>query len=537
VTARLLHHLLQRTAEHAPDAPAVVDGDTVTSYGALDHWSSSIARALAERGVAPGDRVGLLLDKSREAVAAIYGVLKTGAVYVPFDVSSPPARLGYIAADAGIRVVCTSARRAAALPELAAAGAPIEAAVVLDGAAPGPNGSIQLVDATAVSAAPDAPFEARRIPEDLAYILYTSGSTGNPKGVMLSHRAALGFVTWAVDAMRVTAGDRLSSHAPLHFDLSIFDLFAAAAAGAPVVLVPPAVSRFPVEVRRFIARHAITVWYSVPSILSLLALRGGLDTEPLQSLRLVLFAGEVFPTKHLRTLMRLVPQAEYWNLYGPTETNVCTAYRVPAVPECSDAPVSIGRAIDGDETFVVTEDGRLAERGEVGVLYVRGATVMSGYWNDAERTARVLAPSPHHAPLRDLSYCTGDLVREGDDGNYEFLGRRDLQVKSRGYRIELGEIETALQAHEGVLEAAVVAVPDELVGSRIHAFAAGRAGLAERELLDACRARLPAYMVPERLELLDALPQTSTGKTDRQALAARAAAQWTAPATARGTRP
>jgi amino acid adenylation domain-containing protein len=540
VTPRLLHELVADSARRAPDAPAIVDGDRTFSYGELDGWSNAIARVLVAQGVTPGDRVAIHLDKSAEAVAAIHGTLKAGAAYVPFDPTSPDARLAYVAANAGIRVACTSAKKLASLGAMRALGAPLETAVVLDAdpdaAAGGESRPPRVVGASEVAGASREPFAVRRIPEDLAYVLYTSGSTGNPKGVMLSHRAALGFVTWAVEAIGVTAADRCSSHAPFHFDLSIFDLYASALAGAAVVLVPATTSRFPVEVRRFIEREHITIWYSVPSILSLLARRGGLTEGALPELRVILFAGEVFPTNQRRELMRLLPHVTYWNLYGPTETNVCTAYRVPPLDAGGDAPLPIGRAVDGDETFVVTEDGRLAAPGEAGVLYVRGATVMSGYWNDPERTDAVLAPSPFHAPLRDLAYCTGDLVRERTDGNYDFLGRRDLQIKSRGYRIELGEIEAALGALDSVVETAVVAVPDEMVGNRIHAFAAVRAGTPERALVDACKARLPGYMVPERLELLDALPKTSTGKIDRRALSERAAEHWTH-ATTGGTRP
>jgi amino acid adenylation domain-containing protein len=525
VSAGLLHDLVAYAARNTRDAPAVVDGDRVVSYGELDGWSNAIARTLVDQGVAPGDRVAIYLDKSAEAVAAVYGILKAGAVYVPFDPTSPSARLAYIASNAEIRVACTSSKKLAALGEIAAA-APIATAIVLDDPADAPS-ALAVVGADAVHATDPSPFAVRRIPEDLAYILYTSGSTGNPKGVMLSHRAALGFVDWAVDALGVNGTDRLSSHAPLHFDLSIFDLFAAAAAGAAVVLVPTSTSRFPVEVHRFIERQAITIWYSVPSVLSMLTLRGGLTVGSLPSLRVMLFAGEVFPTKHLRELMSLLPHAAFWNLYGPTETNVCTAYAVPPLDAANDDPIPIGRAIDGDEAFVVTEADRLAGPGEVGVLYIRGATVMSGYWNDPDRTDRTLAPSPFHAPLRDLAYCTGDLVRARPDGNLEFLGRRDLQIKSRGYRIELGDVEAALHAHEAVVEAAVVAVPDEMVGNRIHAFVAARAETSDRSLIDTCKARLPAYMVPDRLERLDALPKTSTGKIDRQALTQLAAEHWT----------
>jgi acyl-coenzyme A synthetase/AMP-(fatty) acid ligase len=281
---------------------------------------------------------------------------------------------------------------------------------------------------------------------------------------------------------------------------------------------------FPGQVVRLIDEHAITVWYSVPSILTMLVLRGGLSQGSLPSLRTVLFAGEVFPTKYLRALMDLLPHARFANLYGPTETNVCTWYDVPALPGDQTADIPIGRAIDNVEVFAVTEDGRRAAVGEVGELHVRGTTVMQGYWGDDERTARTLVPHPFAPHLRDPVYRTGDLVEELPTGDFRFLGRRDAQIKSRGYRIELGEIETALNAHPAVVECAVIAVPDEVVTNRLRAFAVVRdPAVTPAELSRFCGERVPKYMVPESIELRASLAKTSTGKIDRQALRAEAA--------------
>jgi acyl-coenzyme A synthetase/AMP-(fatty) acid ligase len=256
----------------------------------------------------------------------------------------------------------------------------------------------------------------------------------------------------------------------------------------------------------------------VPSALSFLAQRAKLAPGDLPRLRTILFAGEVFPTKYLRRLMGMVPHARFANLYGPTETNVCTWYDVPPLPEDQTEPIPIGRPIADVEAFAVTEDGRRAERGEVGELYVRGPTVMQGYWGDDERTARSLLDHPFDAALRDPVYKTGDLVREDEDGNFAFLGRRDAQIKSRGYRIELGEIETALYANPGIVECAVVAIPDELVTNRLAAVVVVQDGIGADELARECSQRVPSYMIPERFDFRDSLPKTSTGKIDRDRL-------------------
>jgi amino acid adenylation domain-containing protein len=341
---------------------------------------------------------------------------------------------------------------------------------------------------------------------------------------MITHRNALAFVDWAVREFALGPADRLSSHAPLHFDLSIFDIFGALAAGASLALIPDGTSTFPIRLAEWIAKNRISVWYSVPSILTLLLQKGRLERHDLSPLRLVLFAGEVFPTKFLRGVMAALPRAGFANLYGPTETNVITAYRVPPLPEGDDRPIPIGRACANTDLLIVADDGtRITEPGREGELHARGPTVAQGYWGDPERTARGFVPNPFQPAYAERVYRTGDIVTLRPDGNLDFLGRRDRMVKSRGYRIELDEIETVLYAHPQVKEAAVIAVPDEQIGSRILAFLASTDGADPRaEVKEHCGARLPRYMLPDVFELLPELPKTSTGKVDRTTLAARA---------------
>jgi amino acid adenylation domain-containing protein len=519
----LVGHLLEHSARATPDAPAVLDRDRSITYGELDAQANRIANLLARLGVARGERVAIYLDKSIESIAAIYGVLKAGAAYVPLDPHAPPARLAYIVRDAGARVLITGAEKAGAWEAIRDAASELRWLVVPNAEQAAAPSGLEAMGSSELAAFDDAPPRQRAVDCDLAYILYTSGSTGVPKGVMLTHRNCLGFVEWAAEEFRVSAADRVSSHAPLHFDLSTFDLFAAALAGAPVVLVPPETSVFPSQVREFIRSARITVWYSVPSVLSMLALRGGLTPGDLPELRTILFAGEVFPTKHLRRLMELLPHVRFANLYGPTETNVCTWWDVEPLAD-DDAEVPIGRPIANVDSFAVTDAGRLAHQGEVGELYVRGPTVMQGYLGDPEKTASRLVPNPFGGPLDQLVYKTGDLVEEAPDGTYRFLGRRDEQIKSRGYRIELGDVEAALYGHPAVAECAVVAIPDDLVTNRLEAFVVLRSDVSKAELLASCAERVPAYMVPGELSFVDALPRTSTGKVDRRRLVSEATA-------------
>ncbi|MET7431580.1 amino acid adenylation domain-containing protein [Streptomyces flaveolus] len=516
----LLHELLADAAAHDPDAVAVVDGDRGISYGELDAGANRVARSLAREGIGPGQRVGLYLEKSIEALTGLYGILKAGAAYVPVDPDAPLARVGAILADCGVRTLVTSGRLRDRWSGLPAVGVSPALVLVLDEERPHSPPGVRAVGAEAIRELPARAPETPVTESDLAYVLYTSGSTGTPKGVMLSHGNGRAFVDWAARTFRLDMTDRLSSLAPLHFDLSVLDVFAAARAGAAVVLVPRRLAAFPPLLTRLVAEQGITVWYSVPSLLVMLAARGGLSPGDLPQLRTVLFAGEVFPARHLRRLMGLLPHARFANLYGPTETNVCTWQEVTD-PPLDDEDIPIGRPVDGTEVLVLGDDGRPAGPGEVGELLVLGPTVMQGYWGDPERTAHALVTPPPGTRHPGPAYRTGDLVVRGADGVLAFLGRRDSQVKSRGYRIELREVERHLEEHPGVDECAVVAVPDEVAGCLLVAFVVSRTAATRQQLGSFCASRLPAYMLPAHIELVPALPRTSTDKVDRQALTER----------------
>ncbi len=490
----LLHRYLEDAARRRPGHPAVVAGERSISYSELDALAGRVARALVRAGVEPGDRVAVFAPKSIETIAALYGAMKAGACYVPIDPSSPPVRAGLIARDCDVRAVVTDAARASALePELASGD--VRHWLRLEDLAVLPEGDEALPEGS---------------PDALAYVLYTSGSTGVPKGVMLSHRNAGRFVEWASGVLELREDDRLSSHAPFHFDLSVFDLYAAAKAGATLYPILGEAASMGAPMAEAIGIHELTVWYSVPSALMLLVTQGGVDAARLGSLRHVVFAGEVFPTPYLRKLAALIPGARLHNWYGPTETNVCTYHVVEEVP-ASDDPIPIGRACEHYECFAVTADARRAGVGEEGELQVAGDGVMRGYWGGPE----------HSGP-----YATGDLVVLQDDGEFRFLGRRDHQIKTRGYRVELGEVEAAVYAHDAIREAAVVAVPDERIGHALVAFVVPHDGqeLSPVALKRHVSERLPRYMVPGAVHVREALPKTSTGKIDRQSLVKEASA-------------
>jgi amino acid adenylation domain-containing protein len=514
--AYVLQQLLTRSAERYPEKIAVWARGRSITYGELNERSNQLAHLLCQRGIQKGDRVGIYFPKCVESVVAMLGIVKAGAVYVPIDPQAPADRVCYIIGNCGCRALITREDKRRGLDE--ATRESLEFCLLID-ESPKSSNATAILPWTMLSQFPA--FDAPKVvltETDLAYILYTSGSTGRPKGVMLTHQNALTFIEWCAETFKITCEDRLSNHAPLHFDLSVFDVYNTLEAGATVFLITEDLALFPTKLAGFIENQGITVWYSVPSALTLLLLHANLNAEKLARLRLILFAGEVFPMKYLRQLASLLPHVELQNLYGPTETNVCTYYRVERDRLAGMDRLPIGIACENTEVFAVNDqDEIVTEPGESGELYVRGPSVTYGYWGDPEKTAKMVVPNRFQRNFEEKMYRTGDLVQLGEEGNYYFLGRRDSMIKSRGYRIELGEIESALLSHEAVKEAAALAIPDDIVSNRIIAVVAPHDGMDIKaaDLQQHCGARIPKYMIPELIEFRTSLPKISTGKVDR----------------------
>lgn len=514
-----LHHWLDASVARAPGAVALTDpGRGSIGYGDLGRLTDRLRDRLCALGVGAGDRVGLYLSKSIDSVATIFGILKTGAAYTPVDPGSPPWRAAFILTDCDVRVAVVERAFVAALEAEAAKLGKTIRCLVLEEVGGGRGLAAALDAADRGGGAPVSPTADPGL-DGLAYILYTSGSTGKPKGVMLTHRAATTFVDWCSEVFQPTAEDVFSSHAPFHFDLSVHDIYVPLKHGARLVLIGEELGKDPGRLAELAATERISIWYSTPSILSLLAQYGKLDRHDYSALRHVLFAGEVFPVPRLRAIKALWHGPRYWNLYGPTETNVCTYYEIPdQVPEDRTDPYPIGWCCSHLRSRVVDLDGSILTGGEEGELVIAGPGIMSGYWNLPERNAAAFLTDPDGTPW----YKTGDLVVEEPGGVYLFHGRRDRMVKRRGYRVELGEIEAALSGHPQVREAACVAAASQDGQVTIKAWLASRNGgrLSIIELKQFCMDRLPHYMVPDAFGFLETLPRTSTDKTDLQALKA-----------------
>jgi len=520
----LLHHDIAALAQTRPESVAVVCRGARLSYGALDAASSRLSRLLAEAGCRRGDRVALLTPKRPEAIVAILAILKADAMYVPLDPAGPPARLARMLEASECRCILAAGSAGQLLRDTLAAAAPharprvgwLDPAAAADG---DPRPSFTIADADAYPAT--APASANT-DVDIAHILFTSGSTGVPKGVMITHRSVQRFLRWARAHFGISPSDRISQHPPLHFDLSTFDIFGTLGAGAELHLVPAELNLLPHRIAQFIRESRLTQWFSVPSVLNLMAKFDAVRQDDFGDLRRVLWCGEPIPTPTLIRWMRRLPHVTFTNLYGPTEATIASSsYTVPRCPDDERAAIPIGTACEGEELMILDGELRPVPAGEIGDLYIRGAGLSPGYWRDQEKTRSVFLPCPGGAGVDDRIYKTGDLARRGSDGLFYFVGRDNTQIKSRGYRIELGEIEVALQSLPGLHEAAVVAVRSEgfegwmiccayVPAPDCGVFPAGlRAGLARL---------LPGYMLPARWMRFDILPKNGNGKVDRPRL-------------------
>ena len=511
----LVQHYLHSSSV-PPTKVACTDGRRSISYAELRDRSSRLATLLKQHGVRRQDRVAVCLRRSIDFLPAILGVLQADAVYVPFDPKSPPERWRKIVADCSpTALLCDSQT---ILPLADAVQQSISRIFL------GPRCDLPLAGAEVAAALEDILASPVMTPtysngsDDLAYVLYTSGSTGTPKGVMVTHRNICNYIDWAVEYFAIKNEDRILSTAPFHFDMSTFDLWSPIKAGATLCLADNTLTLFPEKLLGFMEAEQITIWKGISSLLFYMQRAGVIAPGRIPTLSRVLFGGDVLPARTLMRWMEAFPDKSFYNVYGPTEaTGISLCYPVKSIPQDPGERIPIGRSCKGMKEALLDENLLPVPNGTVGELCLTGPGLGKGYLNDPERTAQAffaVRPPPEPAVIW---YHTGDLGIRREDGNIEYMGRKDQQVKIMGYRIELGEIEQALRAINGVHEAAVVTTHragiEELVafvegiGSSDHAF-----------IVKQLRDRLPSYMLPRRLLPIADLPRCSRGKIDRTAL-------------------
>lgn len=458
-----------RQCRQQPEAAALVESDRYLSYGDLLVRAQSVAAGLQTLGVQPGQPVAVHLDRGIDAVIAVFGVLLAGACYIPLDLKNPKPRLAFIISDAKVHAVLG----------LGDAPAWLDASLWLD--------------INACSEESPKPVEISA--DSLAAILYTSGSTGQPRGVALSHGAVASFALWAADLVALQDNDRIASSTPFFFDLSTFDLYAVLGRGASLYFVPSVLTLSPARLSAWLKEQAISGWYTVPSLLAFLAYKGNLAQTPLQSLRFLLFAGEVFPTPALIDLAAKLPRTALYNFFGPTETNACCYWQVARERLLADENIPIG---------LPAADCELHLHAETGELWVQGSSLASGYWNQGR-----LQPFLNEEGW----YPTGDCVSLVG-GEYRFHGRLGRMLKCSGYRVEPAEIEAAVNAMAGVRDCAIVGIDDPAAGQRPALALVLDSPAAPAEIRTALIRQLPSYMQPSRCIVVEELPRLPNGKLD-----------------------
>lgn len=475
---------LEEAAGRAPDALAADAPDARYTWAQMLRRARQIGTAIAR--VAPAQApVLILMEKSPDCIAAMLGAAFANCPYTPLDASMPTARMKRIASTLAPAVVLCERRHEQAACELAG-GVPVLVAETL----------AQEEDAALLDRR-----RAEQIDTDLLYVLFTSGSTGEPKGVAIAHRGVIDLVEWACGALRLPEGVRFGSQAPFYFDNSVLDIFCAMRMAGSLCLIPRGDFLFPKRLLRTLQEQQVNTLFWVPSALT--ALADVLMPDCLPQVKRVFFCGEVMPCATLNRWRRALPEADYVNMYGPTEiTDVCCYYRVDRAFSDADS-LPIGRPCANMRVVLVE-----------GELCVAGTGVSPGYYNAPDRTAAAFIRNPLRPQVNETLYRTGDMAAYNERGELMFLGRRDRQIKRSGYRIELGEIECALGAAPGVTLCCCWYEPED---ERILAAYTGSA--TEKEVRAALRAALPKYMLPDALYHRETLPHTGSGKIDRRTLA------------------
>lgn len=480
---------------------ALSDEKSEVSFGQWLDYAKRIGSSIIKDATGEMRRpVMVFVDRRIEPLVAFLGVVASGNFYVPIDCKMPPERLKYII---GV------------LNPLAAITITPADELLLDAAEyAGRRYQYDAIVAHMIDAQALGIVQRDLIDLDPVYAIFTSGSTGVPKGVLVPHRGMIDLGEWIFSTFDMSSNDVIGNQSPFYFDGSVKDILLCLKGGATLHVIPRKCFSFPKLLMKFLnEKRVTTVWWSTSAII-LAANSGVLDINPPQSIRIVTFGGESILPKQLNCWRKVLPQAKFVNLYGPTEVSVDSTYYVVDREFGEDETIPIGRHCENKSVLVLTEDGKLAQQGEIGELCMRGTGCSLGYYNAPEKTAAAFVQNPLHNLYEDRIYRTGDLVKYNERGELIFVSRKDFQIKHMGYRIELGEIEAAVNAIDGVSNAACIY---DAENERIVLYYTTTDGQG-RDIFNLVRARLPKYMYPELMIRLDAMPFNANGKIDRVAL-------------------
>ncbi|HWM44181.1 MAG TPA: amino acid adenylation domain-containing protein [Burkholderiales bacterium] len=496
-----IQQLIEAQVETHASATAVVCGDESLTYAQLNQLANQLAHQLRAEGAGPGAIVALMVERSLAMIVGILGIVKAGAAYLPLPPDHPAERTRFMLEDGGVKILLVHDKTAARF----------------EGQFPFLGLTLNLDDPWIYAEQRQNPVLLNK-PDDLVYVIYTSGSTGKPKGVMIEQRALVNRLHWMQSAYPIGPGDVILQKTPYSFDVSVWELFWWALEGATLAFLAPGGERNPAAIVKAVRRHQVSVMHFVPSMLNVfleyLDAKGPGAVACLSSLKQVFASGEALTPSHVRKFNAIL-DARLTNLYGPTEATVdVTYYDCPRGRDIDLIP--IGRPIDNIRLYVI-RDGREAAIGETGELCIAGVGLARGYVNNPALTAERFTDNPVNPGER--IYRTGDVARWLPDGNLEYLGREDQQVKIRGLRVELGEIESTVREYPGVVDCVAAIEKHSESVIILAAYVVSRSDLAAPALKEYLRKRLPEYMVPHRFERLAELPLTSSGKADRKALA------------------
>ncbi|MEM6963216.1 MAG: amino acid adenylation domain-containing protein [Bacteroidota bacterium] len=510
----LLPHTITHAATRFPDREAFRCGDKSLTFKEIAVKMNQLAALLHHLNIQKGDRIGIYLNRSIEAAIAIHGIMHAGAVYVPLDPKAPIRRTQYLIKDCGIKILITNHSQRRNVKNIVADGTALDAIIGISQAENIPTFAWEKLEEFPSDFRPPFPI----LENDLAYIMYTSGSTGQPKGIMHTHASGLAYARLTADLYQLNEQDRIGTHAPIYFDISTLGFFTAPLVGACSVIVTDAHTVLPASLSQLIDREKLTVWYSVPLAMIQMLQAGTLTPQGASALRWVLYGGEAFPPKYLRELMALWSNATFSNVYGPAEVNQCTYFNFTNLPTGTTS-IPLGQVWKNTEGIVLDENDEEVKQGE-GVLCIRSATMMKGYWQQPELTERSFYRRKNNTHTYDTFYRTGDLVKIDEWGVLHFLGRIDHQVKIRGYRVELSAVEVALVAHAAVSEAAVFPIRKKETALHIEAAVILQPSVttSTSELLIHLKEKLPTYAVPEKITIVDTFPRTGSGKVKRSKL-------------------
>jgi len=511
----VVHDFLTGCARRWPDKEACITSERRLTYAQFEAEATQCARALVDAGIEKGDRVGVFLENRTEAAVAIFGILRAGGAFVMINPTTKPDKVCYILNDCAAKAVVAPARAGAAIEaienEVASVGAIFTCGTVPKNSPP--PGAVPRFDfATRIAQFPTSPDPVRCIDMDLAAIIYTSGSTGRPKGVIMTHRNIIAAATSVSDYLENVPEDIILNVLPLSFDYGLYQLLMAVKIGATLVLERS--FAYPYQIVQRIKDEAVTGFPGVPTIYAMLLQMEELDPAMFDSVRFITNTGAALPVPHIKRLGSLFRNARIYSMYGVTESKRCS-YLPPE--ELERRPASVGRGMPNEEVFVLDDDGNPVAPGEVGELVIRGSNVMQGYWELPEATAEVLRPGRY--PWEKVLY-TGDLFKTDEDGYLYFVSRKDDIIKSRGEKVSPREVENVICEIPQVQQAAVIGIPDEILGQAVKAFVVLTPGaeLDERDIMGHCTRRLESFMVPKAVEFRDDLPKTSSGKVKHKAL-------------------